>query len=198
MNVGYARTSTVEQTNGLDAQQMELTNQGCEKIFTECGSAVKVRDSLNQALEFVREGDCFIVCKIDRLARSTLELNRIIDLLDKKQVRLKILNIAMDTHSPTGKMMITMLGAVAEFEREIMLERQKEGIARAKKAGKFKGRQPLPDTIKRACLNYLQVGLTKTWISEKLSISLTSVYRIMQEHNSLIQNDRLSFLHKLE
>jgi DNA invertase Pin-like site-specific DNA recombinase len=181
MKVGYARTSTVEQEAGLEAQERDLQAEGCEKIFSEHASASKQRDELEKALDFAREGDCFIVCKLDRLARSVINLNQIIERLKKKGVRLKILNIGLDTETPTGKMMLTMLAAVAEFEREIMLERQKEGIEKAKKSGKFKGRPPMPEEIKNAIIDFASTNVSKVWISKKLNISIASVYRVLGE-----------------
>jgi DNA invertase Pin-like site-specific DNA recombinase len=94
-------------------------------------------------LEFAREGDVLVATKLDRLARSVADLMTIIQTLEKKQVGLRILNLGMDTQTPTGKLMLTILGGVAQFEREIMLERQREGVVKAKAAGKYKGRKPL-------------------------------------------------------
>lgn len=181
MKVGYARTSTIEQEAGLEAQQRDLTSEGCDRIFAEHASAAKERDGLIQALDFVRDGDTFVVTKIDRLARSVPELLRIADDLKKKNVNLVILDMKMDTATPQGQMMMTVFGAVAQFEREIMLERQKEGIAKAKLIGKFKGRKPLPDEIKSAVLAYVEVGTSKTWIAKKVGIGEASVYRIINE-----------------
>jgi len=182
MKVGYARTSTIEQEAGLEAQQRDLTSEGCDRIFSEHASAVKQRDGLIQALDFVRDGDTFVVTKIDRLARSVPELLRIADDLKKKNVNLIILDMKMDTATPQGQLMMTVFGAVAQFEREIMLERQKEGIAKAKLEGKFKGRKPLPDEIKSAVLSYVEVGVSKAWIAKKVGIGEASVYRIINEN----------------
>ena len=142
MIVGYARTSTVEQVAGFEAQVRELQSIGAKKIFREQISSVASRAQLEGAIDFCREGDMLVVCKLDRLARSVRDLVRIIDTLKAKDVGLRILNMNFDTASPTGKMMLTILGSIAEFEREIMLERQKEGIAKAHSEGKYRGRAP--------------------------------------------------------
>src|SRR6202790_1851 len=110
MNVGYARTSTVEQKAGFEAQLKELTAAGCEKIFKEQVSSVAERSQLQAAMEFVREGDTFVVTKIDRLARSITNLMEIIHGLERKQAHIKILNLGMDTGTPTGKLILTVLG----------------------------------------------------------------------------------------
>lgn len=98
---------------------------------------------LEAALDFGREGDVLVVTKLDRLARSVSDLMTIIQSLERKAVGLRILNLGMDTQTPTGKLMLTVLGGIAQFEREMMLERQREGVAKAKVAGKYKGRKPL-------------------------------------------------------
>jgi len=183
MKVGYARTSTIEQQAGIQAQVRDLLNAGCDEkhIFQEHASAVERRDGLEKALEFVREGDTLIVTKLDRLARSLPDLYRIIEILTSKKVSLQIMGLGMDTSTAAGKAMLSMMGAFSEFEREIMLERQKEGIAKAKLEGKYKGRKPLPDALEEAIKTYLEIGVSKVWISKKLLISEASVYRIAKK-----------------
>jgi DNA invertase Pin-like site-specific DNA recombinase len=143
MIIGYARTSTVDQVAGFESQLRELEAVQCKKIFQEQVSSVTTRDQLNATLEFAREGDVLVVTKLDRLARSVADLMRIIEKLEEKEVGLRILNLGMDTQTATGKLMLTVLGAVAQFEREMMLERQREGVIKAKAAGKYKGRKSL-------------------------------------------------------
>src|ERR671910_3752387 len=142
MLVGYARTSTLEQEAGLEAQLRELRALGCEKVFQEQASSVGPRKTLEQALEFTREGDTLVVTKLDRLARSVPHMWEIIRQLQAKGVSIRIVNMGIDTNTPTGSLMLNVLGGVAEFEREMMLERQREGIAKAKAEGKYRGRKP--------------------------------------------------------
>jgi len=145
MLVGYARTSTADQEAGFEAQLRDLGAAGVDKIYSEKVSSIGQRDELTNALDYVRDGDTLVITKLDRLARSTADLLKVIDHLDQKQVSLRILDFggsAVDTKSPTGKLMLTMFAAMAQFEREIMLERQREGIAKAKAEGKYKGRKP--------------------------------------------------------
>jgi hypothetical protein len=121
----------------------ELRNAGCNKIFQEeVSSTVKARPQLEIALDYVRQGDIFLVTRLDRLARSVADLVNITERLKAKDVGLRILSMNLDTETPTGKLMMNLLGSIAEFERELMLERQKDGIARAKVEGKYKGRKP--------------------------------------------------------
>ncbi|MEY0813765.1 recombinase family protein, partial [Klebsiella pneumoniae] len=136
--VGYARVSTSGQS--LEAQIAALSD--CDKLFQEkISGANSKRPQLDALLDYVREGDTVKVTKLDRLARNTRHLLEITELLDKKGVSLNIMNLGIDTSTPTGKLMLTMIGAIATFEREMMLERQAEGIAIAKLNGKYTGRK---------------------------------------------------------
>ena len=141
MLVGFARTSTTHQKYSLEAQIESLTALGCDKIFSEEVSAVaSQRPQFDAAMEFVRDGDTLVVCSLSRFARSIRDLTKQVDLLEAKNVSLKILDMSLDTSSPTGKLLLNLLGCVSQFERELLLERQKVGIEKAKAAGKFKGR----------------------------------------------------------
>jgi DNA invertase Pin-like site-specific DNA recombinase len=181
MLIGYARTSTVDQVAGFDAQVAALTDEGCERLFKEKVSSVAERQQLEEAISFSRSGDVFVVTKLDRLARNTQHLLEIVQRLDSKGVSLKVLNLGLDTSTPTGKLMLTMLGAVGQFEREIMLERQKEGVAKAKAEGKYKGRKPTAQALKPEVLALLAKGMTKDAIAKDLGIGVASVYRIQRD-----------------
>jgi DNA invertase Pin-like site-specific DNA recombinase len=179
MIVGYARTSTVDQVAGFEAQFKELSAAGCEKIFREQVSSIAVRVQLQSAQEFARDGDVFVVTKLDRLARSVADLMAILQALERKGVAVRILNLGMDTKTPTGKLMLTVLGGVAQFEREMMLERQREGIAKAKSAGKYKGRKPIAPERQQHVLRLAAEGATKRSIARQLGIGEATVYRIL-------------------
>lgn len=180
MIVGYARTSTLDQTAGIEAQERDLLAAGCEKVFREQVSSVDVaqRDQLAQALDFLREGDTLVVTKLDRLARSVAHMHDILQRITAKGAALKILNMGIDTNTPTGKLMLNVLGGVAEFEREIMLERQREGIAKAKAEGKYKGRVPTARRKKAEVEALATMGIGATEIAKQLGISRASVYNI--------------------
>lgn len=180
MLIGYARTSTVEQVAGFDAQVSALNTEGCERVYREQVSSVAERKELDDAINFARSGDTFVVTKLDRLARNTQHLLEIVQRLESKGVALKVLNLGLDTSTPTGKLMLTMLGAVGQFEREIMLERQKEGVAKAKAEGKYKGRKPTALAKKDEVLALIAQGETKEAVAKKLGIGVASVYRILK------------------
>jgi DNA invertase Pin-like site-specific DNA recombinase len=179
MVIGYARTSTIDQVAGFEAQLRELTEAKVEKIFQEQVSSVMEREQLQAALDYVREGDTFVVTKIDRLARSIGNLVEIQEKLAKKSVALRILNLGMDTTTPTGKLMLTVLGAVAQFERELMLERQREGIIKAQGAGKYKGRKPIDSGRRGKTIELALAGVGKAEIARRMGIGEATVYRIL-------------------
>ncbi|MDR6769347.1 recombinase family protein [Azospirillum sp. BE72] len=183
MLIGYARTSTLDQKAGIEAQVRDLQVAGCDKLFQEQVSSVDVasREQLALALEFIREGDTLVVTKLDRLARSVAHLMTILDTLKGKGASLRIMNMGIDTGTPTGKLMLTMLGGVAEFEREIMLERQREGIARAKAYGKYKGRKPTARAKSEQIHELKKQGFGAADIARKLEIGRASVYRILSK-----------------
>jgi len=179
MLIGYARVSTLEQTAGLAAQERDLKAAGVEKLYGEQVSAVAEREQLEAAIEFAREGDTLIVTKLDRLARSVAHLVAIVDRLTKKGVAIRILATNLDTSTPTGKLMLNLLGAIGQFEREIMLERQREGVAKAKAEGKYKGRAP---TARAKAVDVRRLdaeGKTRDAIAKELGIGVASVYRIL-------------------
>ena len=127
MKIGYARTSTVEQEAGLNAQLRDLEAYGCTEIFSEKVSSVQKRAELERLLKFVRKGDNLIVTKLDRLARSIPDLVNIIAALEERQATLCVLDMNLDTASPTGRLLLNLVGSIAQFEREIMLQRQRGG-----------------------------------------------------------------------
>jgi len=179
MLIGYARTSTLEQEAGLEAQVRDLKALGCEKVFQEQTSSVGPRKVLEEALEFTREGDTLVVTKLDRLARSVQHLWDIVGQLQSKGVALRIINLGVDTGTPTGKLMLTMLGGVAEFERDMMLERQREGIAKAKAEGKYKGRKPTVRAKADEIKALHATGLSMGEIAKRLNIGKGSVHRVL-------------------
>lgn len=175
--IGYARVSTASQS--LDVQLSELSS--CSKVFKEKESGAKAtREQLELMLEFVRDGDTVMVTKLCRLARNTRHLLEIVEFLDQKQVALKVLNLGIDTSTSTGRLMLTMIGAVAAFERELLLERQADGIAAAKRKGKYLGRKPTAMAKAERVFLMLEQGKKRTEIANELNISPSSMYRILR------------------
>ena len=182
MIVGYARTSTTDQAAGLEAQQRDLKAAGAEKLYAEQVSSTAVRAKLAAVLDFVRENDVLMITKPDRLARSTAELLGIVENLTVKGVGVVILSMGgerLDTRNPTSKLMLTILAGVATWEREIMLERQREGIARAKSDGKYRGRAPTAMRQAQEVRQLREGGMAPSAIAGKLGIARASVYRVL-------------------
>lgn len=180
MLIAYARTSTLDQVAGLDAQLRDLEAAGAGRVFSEQLSSVAAeRPQLDACLAFAREGDTLVITRLDRLARSIRDLLDIVATLERRGVALRILSLGIDTATPTGKLILTMLGAIAEFERSLMLERQREGIAKAKADGKYKGR--VPTARRQAPLVHAlsAEGIGPSEIAARLGIHRASVYRIL-------------------
>ena len=180
MKIGYARTSTVDQQASLESQQEILNEEGCEKIFIEEASAVSKRPVLDQAIDFAREGDVLIVKSMDRLARSVAHMVELSKKLEENGVVLKILNMSLDTATPTGKLVLNVIMSISQFERELMLERQLIGIAKAKADGKYKGRKPTAMAHKEEVLKLVSDGVSKRSIAKQLGIGEASIYRIIK------------------
>lgn len=186
--IGYARVSTTEQEAGLEAQVRDLLAAGCMSdrsyIHTERSSAVGDRPYLEAAIRELEKGDVLVVTKLDRLARNVHHLCEIVERIKAKGASLRILAMGLDTGTPTGTLMLNVLGAVAQFEREVMLERQREGIAKAKAAGKYKGSKPKVDpadvkTYYRACIQN-KTGFPIAATAEFFGLSDRQVQRIVR------------------
>ena len=179
MNVGYVRVSTIEQN---EARQIEgLTKYGIDRWFTEKVSAKdQNRPELRALLEFAREGDVIHIHSFDRLARSTKDLLDIVEQLQAKGINLVSSKEAIDTNTATGKLMLTMIAAINTFERENMLERQREGIQIAKEAGKYMGRQEIqyPANWAEIYGKYKTRDLTGTAAMEQLGLKRNTFYKL--------------------
>jgi DNA invertase Pin-like site-specific DNA recombinase len=181
--IGYARTSTTEQSAGLEAQVRDLLAIGCKKIFQEQASSVAERAQLDAALDYARDGDTLVVTKLDRLARSARHLLEIVDTLEGKGVSLRILNLGgdtVDTRGATGRLILNVFAAFAQFEREMMLERQREGIAKAKAEGKYKGRKPTARVKAPDAVRLFREGKRIAEISRTLEVGRASIYRALE------------------
>ena len=178
--VGYASVSSSSQN--LDLQLEQLADVGCDKVFAEkvTGTSRNDRRALEECLDWVREGDTLVVTRLDRLARSGRDLHDIIAQLSAKQVGFRCVQQgAVDTTTSMGKLILGILGAVAEFETDIRKERQREGIERAKAAGIYKGRKPSVDVEQVRSLRHQGLGATD--IATKLGIARASVYRALKD-----------------
>lgn len=180
MNLAYVRVSTVEQNEERQIEALKKFN--IEKWFTEKVSGKNMdRPKLQEMLDFCREGDTIYIHDFSRLARSTKDLLDIVERLKEKGVHLVSNKENIDSSTPQGKLMLTMIAAIYEFERENMLERQREGIAIAKREGKFKGRKPLElDDFDKYYELYVSRQITKSEMARKLNISRPTLDKIIK------------------
>ena len=184
MKVSYSRVSSSGQS--LDIQLDALKNYGCTKHFKEkvSGASTQGRTQLKECLEFVREGDELVITRIDRLARSVLDLQLIVKELSEKGVTLTATEQPISTKDATSKCFLDMLGVFAELETNLRKERQTEGIARAKEKGVYKGRRSTIDADQIKQLK--SEGLGATAIAKRLKIHRDSVYRILKTELAVV------------
>jgi DNA invertase Pin-like site-specific DNA recombinase len=183
MRVAYVRVSTADQNEAR--QTAALESKKIDKWFIEKISGKNTdRPQLKAMMDYVRDGDTVYIHSLDRLARSTVDLLQIVEQLQAKKVELVSDKEMIDTSTATGKLMLTMIGAIAEFERANLLERQREGIAIAVKEGKYKGRQPVKITDKnweKFYVQYQNREITKTQFAKGLRISRPTLDKLITE-----------------
>lgn len=180
--VGYARVSSRGQS--YESQVDRLNQAGVSKLFSEKKSGLDgKRPELQRCLDFLREGDTLIITKMDRLARSTSDLYRILNALAEKGVGFKVLDDPLvDTESRTGKLVMGILALIAEFETDIRRERQMEGIARAKIEGRVGGRpKVITADVEDRITNLRREGLSIRRIAEEVALSKASVQKVLQQ-----------------
>lgn len=180
--VGYARVSTVEQDLSLQLEVLKIA--GCKKIFSEkiSGSQKEGREQLKDCLAYLREGDTLVVTRIDRLSRSLRDLQNLVYELKDQKIYFKATEQPVDTSNAAGKAFLDMLGVFAEFETNLRRERQLEGIAKAKKEGKYKGRQPTAKAKSHQVISLIKEGFTRQAVAQKLDIGVASIYRILKTY----------------
>lgn len=183
MRVGYVRCSTIEQNEARQLKMME--EQKVEKLFIDKASGKNTdRKAFKEMMAFVRAGDIVVVESISLIARNTRDLLSIVSELTEKQVEFVSLKESIDTTTPQGRFMLTVFGALAELERENILERQREGIAIAKDEGKYKGRKPLEideERFKDACARWRAGEITATAAMQEVGLKPNTFYRRVKE-----------------
>jgi len=187
--VGYARVSTRDQNPALQLEA--LHSAGCEKVFTEKASgAQRDRPELQAALDYLRAGDALVVWKLDRLARSVRQLVETAELLQKRGIGLKVLTQAIDTTSPGGRLTFHLLAAIAEFERELTLERTQAGLAQARALGRRGGRKPAmgESEIRRAKAMLSDRSITVEEVARQMGVQPSTLYRHIPGGRSSLAN----------
>ena len=178
--IGYARVSTTDQSTDLQVEQLEAA--GCTKVFSEqvTGTSTTDRTQLAAALDYAREGDTLVVCRLDRLARSQADLHRLLSDLTAKGIAFECTEQPqVNTTGPMGKLLLGVLGAVSEFETELRRERQMEGIAKAKAAGKYKGGQPVKSEKVEKLKELVNAGTSIAAACREVGMSRASAYKYL-------------------
>lgn len=177
--IGYARVSSVGQS--LDVQLEKLAQAGCQRVFSEkkSGRQFETRQELKACLSYVRHGDVLVVSRLDRVARSVLDLAKIADTLKTKGVALRVLDQGLDTTTSEGKLMFNLLGAFAEFEADIRRERVAEGVELARKKGVRFGRKHALNDAQKATIRRLrrEEGFSVGQLQERFQVGRATVYR---------------------
>lgn len=181
-NIAYIRVSTVEQNEGRQVELMKP--HSIDKVFIEKASGKDTeRPQLTAMIDYARSGDTVYIESFSRLARNTIDLLNLIEKMNSKDIKVISLKEGLDSSTPTGKLMLTMIGAIATFERENLLERQREGIALAKAEGKYKGRQAkeLPENFNILYAQYKNREITKGKLSELCGVSRPVMDKLLKE-----------------
>lgn len=185
MKIGYARVSTREQTDSLETQEQALNTHGCNRIYKDVASGAKARrPQLQAAFDFAREGDTIVVTRLDRLGRTTLDTLRTVQELDERGIRVEALDVNLNTATPAGRLVLNVIASLAQWERDLLIERTKEGLAHARSQGRVGGRPPIPEETRQAVLAALGTGLSQKQVATAFGISRSSIARIKAANNS--------------
>lgn len=185
MNIGYSRVSTKDQKESLENQKELLKTHGCEAIYGDIASGVKAkRPELEAALKYARKGDTIVVTRLDRLGRTTLDTLRTVQELDERGIRVEALDVNLDTATPAGRLVLNVIASLAQWERDLLIERTKEGLAHARAQGRTGGRPRIPEDKRKAVLAALSSGMSQKQVAEAFGISRSSIYRIKTEYES--------------
>lgn len=176
MKIGYARVSTHRQQDSLEAQQEALSAYGCEKIYSDTLSGAKPeRPGLSAAIDYMRSEDSLVVTRLDRLGRSALDILRTVQDLDSRGIRIEALDTQLDTRTRAGKLVLSVLASMAEFERNLIVERTFEGLAHARNQGRTGGR---PYKLQQAALKLLAEGLSENQAAATFNVSRPTISRL--------------------
>lgn len=186
MKVGYARVSTRDQEVSLEGQEAALRASGCERVFTDCLSGAKHdRPGLAAALDYVRDGeDTLVVARLDRLGRSLPDALRTVQALADREVGLQALDVQLDSSTATGRLMLNMLLMLADWERDLLRERTREGVARARAAGRTPGPKPKLDAEQVAAVRAAVAGgQPVAAVARSFGVSRPTVYKALEEND---------------
>lgn len=182
MKIGYSRISTREQAESLSNQDKILKDYGCRRVYKDIASGAKAsRTELAKALDYARDCDTIVVTRLDRLGRTTLDTLRTVQELDQRNIKVQALDIDLDTSTPAGRLVLKMIASLAEWERHVLIERTKEGLAHARSQGRTGGRPPkLTTDQQQAALNLLADGKSESQVAKIFNVSRPTIARLKQ------------------
>ena len=182
MLIGYARVSTKRQGDSLDIQRQTLEDYGCKKVFTDTISGAKsARPGLDEALGYMREGDVLVVTRLDHLGRTALDTLRTISALDERGIPVVMLDPALDTRTKEGKLMVTIMSGLAEWERDLLIQRTREGVAHARAQGRVGGPKPkLSKEQAEVAKELIDRGKSIASVARTFGVSRPTIYRAIQ------------------
>lgn len=186
MLIGYCRVSTARQTESLDTQRDALVDAGCDpnRIYQDVISGTKwSRPGLDDALSYMRPNDTLVVTRLDRLGRSLVEVVTTIADLAERDINVRVLEPALDTGRPADKVIINVMAALAEWERDLLIQRTKEGVAHARANGRVGGRKPklTPDQESKA-VKLVESGDTISSVAKAFGVSRATISRVLRRH----------------
>lgn len=182
MKVGYARVSTARQNESLETQREALEAAGCTRVFQDTISGAKAaRPGLKAALDYMRDDDVLVVTRLDRLGRTALDTLRTIEDLGKRDVAVIVMKPELDTRTKEGRLMVTIMSGLAEFERDLLIERTKEGVAHARAEGRVAGPKPkLSAEQVRLARKAIAGGESVSSVARSLNVSRQTLYRALE------------------
>lgn len=180
MKIGYARVSTRGQAESSNNQRQQLEQYGCKKIFTDVASGRRTsRPGLQAALDYARETDSLVVTRLDRLGRSTVDVLHTVQDLSNRGIAIEALDTKLDTQTPAGKLVVSVLASMAEFERNLIVERTREGLGHAREQGRVGGRRPKLDaTQQQAALAAIASGMSESQVAQTFGVSRSTITRL--------------------
>jgi len=186
LRIGYCRISTRRQGESLENQEETLLTHGCERIYKDIASGAKAtRPGLEQAKEYARQGDTIVVTRLDRLGRSTIDTLKTVKELDERGIRIEALDTQLDTSTPAGRLVLSVIASLAEWERDLLIERTNEGLAHARAQGRIGGRPAkLTANQRQAALNSLEAGMSQRQVAETFGVSRSTIARLSKDNGS--------------
>ncbi|MFW0168776.1 recombinase family protein [Rothia sp. P4278] len=195
MKLGYIRVSTPGQVESVRSQQQQLQQYGCEKIFTDIASGAQTaRPAFREILSYARKKDSIVVTRLDRLGRSTVDTLKTVQELDQRGITIRALDTSLDTSTPQGRLVLSVLASLAQWERELLVERTKDGLAHARAQGRVGGRKPALDPEQQqAALSSLASGMSENQVAKAFGVSRATISRLKAKNKAMGSSQTIDY-----